>query len=119
MTSKRPTQRKSQLPVRPNLASFLIYDRKTGEVFHIHHVGVLPGAALPPDDKLEELLIQHAVGTTKRTAAQLGAVRCRKKNLGNPAMFRVHPKTRRISMVKQRPSSDTTSTLIGRLRSGS
>jgi len=109
---KSDSTNKGQVRDQGNIASFLVYDRKSGDVLHVHHIAILPGMTMPPESELEQFLAQHGAQKTSRSASQIGAVRCKKKDLSNPSRYRVDPKTRRITAMKVPKSKQLTLTRL-------
>src|SRR5262245_11330685 len=49
-------------PLRPQpAATFVVYDRRTGAIVHLHSVSAAPGAEIPDDDQLARFILDHAV----------------------------------------------------------
>ena len=69
----------SEIPQKPThpepLATYVVYDRRTGEILHTHDVSAAPGAQVPEDDQLARFILDHAVHTTGRHAGELDCLK--------------------------------------------
>jgi hypothetical protein len=52
----------------------VVYDKVTGNIVHIHHTIIVPGAIAPSDKEIEASAMRLATKTTGRNAAELAMI---------------------------------------------
>jgi hypothetical protein len=82
-------------PATP-VATFVIYDRASGEVLHTHHVAGAPGALLPERDEIVRAVLEHAALTTKREPDALACLEVDPNALRPRTAFRVDVAAQRL-----------------------
>ena len=79
-----------QQPSRPQpAASFVVFDRRTGDVLHHHMVSAAPGADIPDDDQLARFILDHAVHATRRHASEVDCLKVPADALKPKCSYRV------------------------------
>jgi hypothetical protein len=89
------------LPTDPDtrpkpLASFVIFNRQTGEILHTHHVSAVPGAVLPTDDEMTRVVLEHAVHVAGCHASEVDCVKVGPEELRPRSSYRVDISIRRL-----------------------
>lgn len=80
----------------------VIYDSKTGEVVHTHHVVVLPDAQVPSDEHLDAHAIALASKFSKRSEQTLKVLQVKSEDFDDNATYRVHPETQQLKKVPRK-----------------
>lgn len=88
-------QRDSSLKLTP-LATFVVFDRQSGDVLHTHHVSAAPGAVPPPEDELTKLILDHAVHATGRHARDVDCMKVAAGDVKPQSTYRVDLDGRRL-----------------------
>jgi hypothetical protein len=55
-------------------SSHVVYDKTTGEIVHVHHVAVVPGATAPSDEDNEASAIKWATTVTRRNTQDVATI---------------------------------------------
>jgi hypothetical protein len=61
-------------PASRSTPSRVVYDSVTGQIVHIHHTTVVPGAAAPSKKEIDAYAMRLATTATKRNAAELSSI---------------------------------------------
>ena len=86
---------------RTPAASFVVFDRATGEILLTHHVSAAPGAAVPAEAELTRFILQHAVLTTGREEGAMDCLKIAAADLQPMAEYRVDPEQRSLVRTKR------------------
>ena len=93
----------SHLPVGTREHTFLIYDRKSGEIVHGHKEVVLPGIESPSTDVLSRLALEYAAEVSKRDASSLRALAVESGELEPGTHYSVDVDRARLRRVQAKP----------------
>ncbi|CAN5843566.1 hypothetical protein BH20ACI4_BH20ACI4_18610 [soil metagenome] len=72
----------------------IIFDRKTGEIIHIHQTSVLPGGKLPDENELRDSAIDLASRSTGTSGEQMEVISVREEDLRNNTKYKVDVKNK-------------------------
>jgi hypothetical protein len=81
-------------PGRGLRRSFVVYDKRTGEVVGVHQVSAAEGTSLPPTNDLVRLVLRAAI-TDKGSSARL-AVLEHESAIADPLRYSVNLRTGRL-----------------------
>jgi len=85
-----------------------VYDRNTGDIIHIFHMEVLPGAAVPKDFDPRKDALATTARLTKKGENELGIIEVDRGLIARNIHYRVDPESRQLREVarsKERPHS--------------
>jgi hypothetical protein len=78
------------------LATFVIFNRQTGDILHTHHVSIVPGAIAPTDEEMTRVVLEHAVHAGGCHASEVDCVKVGVDELKPKASYRVDVAARRL-----------------------
>jgi len=100
----RSTPQQPQPPtpqkIEREVATYVVHDRRTGEILHTHRVLAFPGATIPSIAKVEEEALDSASKVYGKPLSGLSALRVQKEDLKPGVQYKVDMRTRKLVVEK-------------------